>query len=345
MSGEIFANRYLVGAELGVGGMGMVYEAQDLRTHGRVALKVLHPWLAREQDFVARLHREAEVAASIDSPRVVRILDVDFHEGRPFLVMEYLPGPTLAERIAEAGRLPWREVVAVGVEIGRALEAAHAKRVYHRDLSPRNIKIADGQVKVLDFGIARAEGSATITATGVVMGSMDYCAPERLGGAEINASPEARRGDARSDIYSLGAILYEALAGRKLFLGEHAWAIIRGHLSLEPDPLPADVPSALAEVVLRCLRKQPAERYTTAAALVAALQSTLSDDPHRTGAPPPVTSPAAPGPPPATDQVTRTVAVGRAAEQAARSGSAVPTDRAAFAAESANSAANGRRGR
>ncbi|MFN8558899.1 MAG: serine/threonine-protein kinase [Dehalococcoidia bacterium] len=341
MSGEIFANRYLVGAELGVGGMGMVYEAQDLRTHGRVALKVLHPWLAREQDFVARLHREAEVAASIDSPRVVRILDVDFHEGRPFLVMEYLPGPTLAERIAEAGRLPWREVVAVGVEIGRALEAAHAKRVYHRDLSPRNIKIADGQVKVLDFGIARAEAPPPSPPPAWSWARWTTARPSGWAAPRSTHRPKARRGDALRHLlaqrHPVRGARRTALPGQAR-LGDHPrptcrWSRTHSRPTCRPRwPRWCCCPAQAAGRALHT--PPPSSRRSSPHAV---------DDPHRTVAPPPVTSPAAPGPPPATDQVTRTVAVGPA-ERAARSGSAVPTDRA-FAAESANSARKRRRGR
>lgn len=274
MQQQVFGGRYQIEEELGTGGMGTVYAGKDLRTLGKVAIKVLHPWLARDPDYAVRLRREAEISASVQSQRIVKIIDFDWHEGRPFLVMEYLPGPTLADRLDQEGRLPWAEAATIALEVSRALEAAHEQRVVHRDLSPKNIKLVDGRVKVLDFGIARAEGLANLTATGVVLGSPDYCAPERLGGLHGDVTdPVLARGDARADIYSLGAILYEMLAGRPPFLGETHWAVIRGHISLPPDPLPADVPQRLQEIVFRCLEKDPKDRYQSAGMLSADLRA------------------------------------------------------------------------
>ena len=152
MDGTILADRYLLTEEIGAGGMGTVYRATDLRTGGPVAVKVPHPYLARDPVFRERLRREARIAAALTSPRVVRVVDLDEHEGVPYLVMEFVAGETLSERLRRAGP-PGAEALAIAREIARALEAAHALGVVHRDLTPRNVKLVDGQLKVLDFGI------------------------------------------------------------------------------------------------------------------------------------------------------------------------------------------------
>jgi serine/threonine protein kinase len=272
MQGEILAGRYMLGDLLGTGGMGSVYRATDLRTGGFVAVKMPHPWLAGDADYNLRLQREAEIAASLTSPRVVRVMDFDWHEGRPFLVMEYVPGETLAEILTESGTLDWREATRIALEVARALEAAHRQGIIHRDLKPQNIKIVEGDVKVLDFGIARADSMPAVTAASVVVGTPEYIAPERLGGAGSD-DPALARGDARADIYALGIILYEMLAGRPPFHGDTHWAVIRGHISEPPPPLPDSVPRRLQEVVYRCIEKRPADRYQTASQLAADLRA------------------------------------------------------------------------
>jgi predicted Ser/Thr protein kinase len=265
MQGTILSNRYFIAEEIGIGGMGVVYRAVHLRTGGDVAVKVLHTFLARDDAYIRRLSREAQIAAAISSPRVVRIIDVDTHEGMPYLVMEYVPGDTLAQVIRQRGRFTLYETVAVGLEVARALDAAHIKGVVHRDLKPQNIKLVDGEVKVLDFGIAKGEGYANVTAVSAFIGTPEYCAPERGEG----------EGDIRSDIYSLGVILFEMHEGQLPFQAASPFALLRKHETEPPPPLSGDVPAEVQAVVARCLAKTPAERYQTPRELVHVLRGLL----------------------------------------------------------------------
>jgi predicted Ser/Thr protein kinase len=306
----ILSHRYLISAELGIGGMGSVYRATDLRTGGEVAVKVPHAHLTRDPAYMERLRREAQIAASLYSPRVVRVIDLDIHEGVPYLVMEFVPGETLAEVLEQRDRLTLPETLAVGLEVARALDAAHAKGVVHRDLKPQNIKLVEGEVKVLDFGIAKGEGYANVTAASVFMGTPEYCAPERIDG----------RGDIRSDIYSLGVILWEMHEGHLPFQGTTPFAIMNKHQSEAPPPLSGEVPEAFQEIIARCLAKEPADRYQTPRDLVQALRGVLEMHPTADlpatamlPAPPPVVRPpvlsdsgataAPPGPPAPVDVV------------------------------------------
>ena len=265
MQGTILSNRYLIAEEIGVGGMGNVYRATDLRTGGDVAVKVPHAFLARNLEYVERLRREAQIAASVYSPRVVRVIDLDTHEGLPYLVMEYVPGETLADIARQRGRFTLQETLLVGLEVARALDAAHAKGIIHRDLKPQNIKLVDGEVKVLDFGIAKGEGFANVTAASVFMGTPEYCAPERAEG----------EGDIRSDIYSLGVILFEMHEGHIPFQAATPLALMKKHESEPPPPLTGDVPREVQEIVARCLAKYPDDRYQTPRELVQALRAVL----------------------------------------------------------------------
>ena len=261
--GLILSNRYLVGKELGAGGMGAVYEAVNLRTGGPVAVKILHPLYARNPQYIARLRREAQIAASIRSTCAVKVIDLDEHQGMPYLVMEYVAGETLSERLERERRLPAYEALNVCIEIARTLDAAHAIGVVHRDLKPQNVKITDeGEVKVLDFGIARAENLPGITGTNMFTGTPEYCAPERITGT----------GDIRSDIYSLGIILYELIAGQRPFDAPTAFGVLRQHEIAPVPPLPVAVPPEVQEVLDRTLAKKPEHRHQTPEELLAALR-------------------------------------------------------------------------
>jgi serine/threonine-protein kinase len=265
MQGTLLSNRYLIAEEIGIGGMGNVYRATDLRTGGAVAVKIPHAFLARNPEYMERLRREAQIAASVYSPRVVRVIDLDVHEGAPYLVMEYVPGETLAETLRRQGRFSLLDTLNLGLEVARALDAAHAKGIVHRDLKPQNIKLVDGEVKVLDFGIAKAEGFANVTAASVFMGTPEYCAPERAEG----------EGDIRSDIYSLGIIMFEMHAGRLPFQAATPLALMRKHESEPPPPLGGDTPAAVEAIIARCLAKRPEQRYQTPRELVQALREAL----------------------------------------------------------------------
>ncbi len=263
-SGLILCNRYLVQNELGVGGMGAVYEATDLRTGAQVAVKVLHPLYARNPQYISRLRREAQIAASIRTPRAVRVIDLDDHDGMPFLVMEYVAGETLSERLERDGALPPEVAITVCIEITRALEGGHAVGVVHRDLKPQNVKITDeGEIKVLDFGIARAENLPGITGTNMFTGTPEYCAPERMDS----------QGDIRSDIYSVGVMLYEMLAGQRPFDGPNPFAILRQHETAPVPPLSRPPLPEVQKVLDRTLAKRPEDRYQTPSELTAGLRA------------------------------------------------------------------------
>ena len=263
-SGLVLSNRYLLGKEIAAGGMGAVFEATDLRTGGQVAVKVLHPLYGRNPEFIARLRREAQIAASIRTRSAVKVMDLDEHEGTHYLVMEYVAGETLGDILAREGRLPAHEALNVCIEITRALEGAQAVGVVHRDLKPQNVKITDeGEVKVLDFGIARAEHLPGITGTNMFTGTPEYCAPERIDG----------QGDIRSDIYSLGIMLYELLAGQRPFNAPTAFGVLRQHEIAPVPPLPVQVPPEVQEVLDRTLAKKPEQRYRTPSELMTALRT------------------------------------------------------------------------
>ena len=275
MQGKLLSNRYLLAEEIGNGGMGSVFRAQDLRTGGQVAVKIPHPFLARDPIYTQRLRNEARIASKLDSPRIVRVVDFDTDDGLPFLVMEFVSGETLADEMHSRGRLSISEALTVALEIARALDAAYQRGIVHRDLKPQNIKLVEGQIKVLDFGIAREEGMAGVTAVQVFMGTPEYAAPERAEGLA----------DIRSDIYSLGVLLYEMLAGHLPFTGLSPIAVLRKHEREQPPPLPGDIPEEPAAIVLRCLAKPPEERYATPRELAGALTTALRSLPLPTPVP------------------------------------------------------------
>ncbi|HEX2326565.1 MAG TPA: protein kinase, partial [Chloroflexota bacterium] len=260
--GTILANRYRLGDEIGRGGMGAVYRATDLHTGGPVAIKALHPAFARDPVYRERLRREAQTAAVLTSPRVVRVVDLDAAAEPPFLVLEYVAGETLQARWRREGRLAPGPALAIVREVARALEEAHAHGIVHRDLKPQNVMLADGRVKVLDFGIARIQELSGLTVPGHLLGTPAYAPPEWASGAA----------DARADIYALGVILFALLEGRLPFQGPTVAAVLRQHESA-PLPPTAHTPPALLPVLRRCLAKDPGERYQSAAELVAALDA------------------------------------------------------------------------
>lgn len=275
MSLPLYAGRYQLEELLGQGGMGLVYRATDRRTGGAVAVKVISRALAEDGEYLERLRREARITASLSSPRVVRVIDLDEHDGAPFIVLEYVAGPTLAELLSDQGPFEPTQAAVIGLEVARALEAAHARGIVHRDLKPENVKLVEGQVKVLDFGIARSEVESGVTITGVYHGTPAYSAPERIGGS----------GDIRSDIYALGAMLFELLTGAPPYDGPTAMAILFQHATAPAPELPAVIPAPLRALVGRCLAKSPLDRYQTPAGLVAALITVIATLPRAAGLP------------------------------------------------------------
>src|ERR671939_1377754 len=262
---------YDVDAEIGRGGMAIVYRATDVRLRRRVAIKVLPPELAFRPDVRKRFLREAETAAQLNHPNIVPIYSVDERDGLVYFVMSYVDGATLAKRLHEQGRLSIEEARRIMLEVTDALAYAHGRGVVHRDIKPDNILLNQetGRAMVTDFGIARAiqEGAdSRLTATGVAIGTPAYMSPEQAAGD--------REIDGRSDLYSLGVVGYQMLAGQLPFQANSTPAMMMKHLSAQPRPLGElrpDVPPALLAVVERALAKRPEDRWPHAAAFRDAL--------------------------------------------------------------------------
>jgi serine/threonine-protein kinase len=257
-TGALVDGRYKILRRIGSGGMADVYAAEDTHLGREVALKVLHRRFAQDQEFVERFRREAKAAAGLSHPNVVGVFDRGEHEGTYYIAMEYLTGRTLKEIVGSEAPLDQQRVVDLGVQILHAAGFAHRHGVIHRDFKPHNVIVDEqGHAKVTDFGIARA-GASEMTETGSIMGTAHYLSPEQAQGHAVTAA---------SDLYSIGVMLYEMLAGRLPFQGDSAVAIALKHLSEQPAPISTlrpDVHPALEAVVMAALAKDPAQRWQTA---------------------------------------------------------------------------------
>lgn len=266
--GMIVADRYEIVSKIGTGGMSDVYKAKD-HTLGRfVAIKVLKPEFSEDVNFVTKFRTEAQSAAGLEHPNIVNIYDVGSENGMHYIVMEYVEGITLKTYIEKKGQLSFKEAVSIAIQVGRGIEAAHHKNIIHRDIKPQNIIIStEGKVKVTDFGIARAATSNTISAD--VMGSVHYASPE-----------QARNGfvDGKSDIYSLGIVMYEMVTGRVPFDGDTTVAVAIQHLQEEivaPSAYAPNLPISMEKIILKCTQKNPDRRYESMTALLADLRKAL----------------------------------------------------------------------
>jgi serine/threonine-protein kinase len=289
VDGRCLGGRYRVGELLATGGMGEVWAARDLLLDRPVAVKVLGGALAGDGRAAERLRREARAAGRLDHPNIARVLDLGEQDGRPYLVMELLEGESLAARIDRAGPMTPAEAARVVAAVADALQAAHAAGVVHRDVKPGNVFLTTaGEVKVLDFGIAAAAGEADLT-TGLLLGTAAYLAPERALGQP--ATPAA-------DVYSLGVVLYELLAGRRPFEAGSDIELAMAHMNAPPAPLGLVAPSTPPFLVTACeqaLAKDPAARPPSAAAFARLLrfpaEASPATGPPAVAAVPPVTRP------------------------------------------------------
>ena len=262
--------RYRVERELGRGGMAKVFLGTDTVLGRTVAVKILAPQYADDDSFVQRFRREAQAAASITHPNIVSVFDTGSDDGIHYIVMEYVEGRTLAEILAGGGRILPDRAIDIAMDVDRALEAAHARGVIHRDIKPGNIMLDPrGAVKVTDFGIARVTTTAdTVAQTAAIMGTAAYLSPEQAQGLP---------NDGRSDIYSLGCVLFEMVTGRPPFLGDSPVAVASKQVLEQPVPpsrLNSDITADLDAVILRTLAKNPANRYQSAEEMRADLERT-----------------------------------------------------------------------
>jgi eukaryotic-like serine/threonine-protein kinase len=276
--GTILNGRYRLEARIGTGGMSSVYRAHDETLERPVAIKLMNREIATDSDQLERFRREARAVAQLSHPHIVGVIDYGEDQGRPYIVLEYVEGETLKERIRRNGELDISEAVAYAIEIARALGAAHARHIVHRDVKPQNVLIdEEGSAKVTDFGIARSLDDDGLTADGRVLGTTDYVSPEQALGHAVTG---------QSDLYSLGIVLYEMLTGSVPFRGENQVAVAMKHVREElPDvqALRPEVSASLAAVIDRATAKDLHERYRTDEELIAELEDVLALEAARSG--------------------------------------------------------------
>jgi eukaryotic-like serine/threonine-protein kinase len=273
MIGKRVSGRYKLLEVIGDGGMAIVYRAKDLILDRDVAVKVLRSEFNKDEDFIRRFKREAESATSLDHPNIVSIYDVGEDEEIYFIVMEYVQGKTLKQYIKEHGKLSVEESLHIMKQIVSGMAVAHDHGIIHRDIKPHNILITEnGTAKLTDFGIALAITSATITHTNSILGSVHYFSPEQARGGIANA---------KSDIYSFGAVLYEMVTGRVPFVGESPVSVALKHLQenvIEPRRLNPEIPQSVENIILKALAKNPLKRYDNAQELLSDMNSALEPE-------------------------------------------------------------------
>jgi eukaryotic-like serine/threonine-protein kinase len=302
--GRVLGGRYRLDHELARGGMATVWVAEDPLLSRRVAIKILHPQLAIDASLRTRFRHEAVAAAKLSHPAIVATYDTGDDDGVAYIVMQLVEGPTLRRMLDLRGPLPVDEAADITRQVAEALDHAHRHGLVHRDIKPANVLVPpDGQVKVTDFGIAKAAGDEDLTRTGSVIGTARYLAPEQVNGGVV---------DGRADVYALGLLLYEMLTGTLPFTGDSEIATAAARLTTDPEPVRArraDVPPALEAVVSHTLAREPSQRFPSARALRDALDPMLEVTPPSTAAvmaPGPdqtaqaPRAPAPPAPPPPT---------------------------------------------
>lgn len=272
MIGQVLGNRYRIEERIGGGGMSVVFRATDLQLGRDVAVKVMRNHLAADEDFVRRFWREAQNAAALSHPNLVKIYDVGRDGENCFIVMELITGRTLKQMIQEQGPLPIDQASKIAMQILDALGHAHEQKIIHRDVKPHNVLIArDGTVRVTDFGIARATTTDTVTHTGSILGSAHYFSPEQANGYPANE---------KSDLYSMGVVLYEMVTGRVPFQGESPITVAIKHIRESVTPASAlnhEVPAELDQIIGQALAKEPEDRFADAAEMRGALEQFLTE--------------------------------------------------------------------
>lgn len=271
MIGKILGKRYQVVEKIGDGGTAFVFKGMDNLLNRHVTVKVLRPEYVSDQDFVRRFRREAQAAASLSHPNIVSIYDVGEEDGIRYIVMEYIQGQSLKELIDDLGRLPIRMAVDYACQIAHALSKAHKHGIIHRDIKPHNILIGeDGRLKVTDFGIAQAVTASTVTYSDAFMGSVHYFSPEQASGGQT---------DEKSDIYSLGIVLYEMLTGKVPYSGDSPVSVALKHIQ-EPFPKPREInsqiPVPVERIIRKAVEKSPENRYVSAREMSGELSNFLN---------------------------------------------------------------------
>ena len=273
LEGKVIGSRYEIIQKVGNGGMAIVYKARDMVLNRFVAVKVLRDEFTTDEEFIKRFETEAQSAARLTHANIVSIYDVGVDNGIYFIVMELIQGKTLKEIIVEeGGPLPWKWSINVAIQIASALEVAHRNNIIHRDIKPHNIIITeDGVAKVTDFGIAKAVSNSTITAFGKTIGSVHYFSPEHARGGYT---------DAKSDLYSLGVVMYEMLTGRVPFDADTPVSVALKHMQetpQEPIELNPNIPEAVNKIIMKALKKEPELRYQTATEMLEDLRMSLKN--------------------------------------------------------------------
>jgi serine/threonine-protein kinase len=275
--GQTVGSKYKIRNALGHGGMAEVYSAFQVGLDRMVAIKVVHSFLARDPNFLARFQREAQAVAELRHPNIVQVHDFNVHSGRPYMVLEYIDGVTLGSamdsRMRENRALDLSETIWLMQGLCSAVNYAHSQEIVHRDITPSNVMLTtDGRVVLTDFGLARIIGGMKLTATGQITGTPEYMSPEQAHG---------QPGDQRSDIYALGIVLYECLTGNAPFKGDSPVSVLLKHVE-NPIPLVRnirdDLPAPFDQIIAKGLAKDPEQRYQTGEELWVALRGAVSKD-------------------------------------------------------------------